>query len=46
MLNLLKDGISYTIIYYNNKRSTLEVKEDGTIVFEGVDDGFETTLTL
>ena len=41
-------SISYTTLNTTTtKATTLEVKEDGTIVFEGAtDDGFETTLTV
>jgi len=40
--------ISYTTLNTTNTNTTiLNVKEDGTIVFEGAtDDGFETTLTV
>ena len=41
-------SISYTTLNTTTtKATTLEVKEDGTIIFEGAtDDGFETTLTV
>jgi len=41
-------SISYTTLNTTNLNSTtLNVKEDGTIIFEGAtDDGFETTLTV
>ena len=40
--------ISYTTLNTTNTNTTvLNVKEDGTIVFEGAtDDGFETTITV
>ena len=40
--------ISYTTLNATNLNSTtVNVKEDGTIIFEGAtDDGFETTLTV
>ena len=48
LLHIEGGSISYTTLNTTTTNdTTLNVKEDGTIVFEGAtDDGFETTLTV